>query len=104
MRSIISEIEQAEAKAEEIRQNAASQAREQIAQAKAKAEDARGSLIERERKKTEAAVIEANGRGTEQARQRLGEMAAEADALCARARGRLDQATAYLVEKAKTLQ
>lgn len=99
MRSIIDEIATAEAQAEQIRQTAAAQAREQISNARDFAEQALVALVAQEREETESAMGEAVKQGERVAQETQVRMEREADAICARAENKIEQAIAYLVEK-----
>lgn len=100
MRSIIDEIATAEEQAEQIRQNAVVQAREQTARAREEAEQALVALLAEEREKTELELGEARQTGERSAQSTISRMEQEADALCARADGKIEQAIAYLMDKA----
>jgi len=102
MRSIIDEIATAEEQAEQIRQSAALQAREETAKAREQAEKALVVLATQEREATERMRSEAQRVGEQRARETLDGMLREADALCTRANQNVDRAIAYVVEK--TLQ
>lgn len=99
MHSIIDEIAEAEKQAEEIRQQAAAQARESISFAQADAATALSDAEIAERDKTRAALLQAEQDGDALAQTILSDMAKEADELCARARERSAEAVSYLVKK-----
>ncbi len=99
MRSIIDEIATAEERAEQIRQGAAVGARERISKAREEGEAALANLALEERAKTEAELKLAQKQGEQIAAQELATMAREADALCARAADRVDNAVTYLLDK-----
>ena len=100
MRSIIDEIATAEEQAEQIRQNAAQQAREETAKAREQAEQALSALAAQEREATERMQSEAQRMGEQSAKETLDGMIREADTLCARANQNIDRAVAYLVDHA----
>lgn len=99
MRSIIEEIAEAEARAEEIRSEAAQKAREQIAAATEAAEIAAAKQEETERVNTRAALSQAEQDGAEIARELTAKMANEADALCREAESRMGACVANLLKK-----
>ena len=100
MRSIIDEIATAEEQAEQIRQSAVQQAREETAKAREQAELALAALAAQEREATERMQSEAQRMGEQSAKETLDGMIREANALCARANQNVDRAIAYLVDKA----
>ncbi len=100
MRSIIDEIATAEEQAEQIRQSAVQQAREETAKAREQAEQALAALASQEREATERMQSEAQQMGEQSAKETLDGMIREADALCVRANQNVDRAIAYLVDKA----
>lgn len=100
MRSIIDEIATAEEQAEQIRQSAVQQAREETAKAREQAEQALSALAAKERETTERMQKETKQMGEQSAKETLDGMIREADALCARANQNVDRAVAYLVDKA----
>lgn len=103
MRSIIDEIAQAEAQAEQIRQDAAVSARELLQKARVDAEQGLQSLNDEEREKTRLALEQAEreGHGLADAIQK--QLSDEADALCGEARGRLGDAVNYLMRKVQEI-
>lgn len=101
MRSIIGEIEAAEARAEEIRQSAVGDAREIQAAARDEAEKSLAALDEQERKATAEALEQAQIEGEKLAKQILETMSAEADAVCEQANQKLDAAVRYLIDRVR---
>ena len=99
MRSVIEEIAQAEQQAEEIRQNAAVQARELTQKAKQDALDARVALENDERATLAAALETAKQQGERISNELLAQMELEADAVCKSASDKLDKAVSYLLDK-----
>lgn len=100
MRSIIDEIANAEDQAEQIRQNAALQAREDTAKAREQAQQSLVALTAYERETTERETQQAHSVGEQNAKETLERMEREADELCARANARVERAVVYLVERA----
>lgn len=99
MRSIIDEIATAEEQAEQIRQNAAVQAREMTAKAREQAERALHETAELERSKTETELEQSRMQGEQIAKEAVASFEREAQELCARAEGKIDRAVVYIVEK-----
>ena len=99
MRSVIEEIANAEQQAEEIRQNAALQARERTLQAKEDAQKALSRLESEARETLQAEQEKAKLEGERLSSDMLAQLEQEADALCANANTRLDKAVSYLVDK-----
>lgn len=99
MRSIIEEIAAAEQRADEIRQNAATQARELTQKAKEDAQKALSQLESEERDTLQAGLETAKLTGEKLSGEMLVTMEQESDALCADAEKRLDKAVSYLVDK-----
>ena len=99
MRSIIDEIAAAEEQAEQIRANAALQAREETAKAREQAQQALAALAAQEREASENMRANAQSQGEQRAKETLAGMIREADELCARADGRVESAVAYLVDQ-----
>ena len=99
MRSVIEEIANAEQQAEEIRQNAALQARERTLQAKEDAQKALSRLEEEARETLQAELDKAKLEGERLSGNMLAQLEQEADALCKSANERLDKAVSYLVDK-----
>ena len=99
MRSVIEEIANAEQQAEEIRQNAALQARERTLQAKDDAQKALSRLEEEARETLQAELDKAKLEGERLSGTMLAQLEQEADALCSGANTRLDKAVSYLVDK-----
>ena len=99
MRSVIEEIANAEQQAEEIRQNAAIQARERTLQAKEDAQKALSRLEEEARETLQAELDKAKLEGERLSGNMLAQLEQEADALCSNANTRLDKAVSYLVDK-----
>ena len=99
MRSVIEEIANAEQQAEEIRQNAALQARERTLQAKEDAQKALSRLEEEARETLQAELDKAKLEGERLSGNMLAQLEREADALCSSANARLDKAVSYLVDK-----
>jgi len=99
MRSIIDEIAKAEEQADEIRSKAVSETRELTAKAREEAEKALENVDAQERGKTDAALKEAQSQGEKLAGQMLSKMEDEANAICAGANAKIDDAVRYLVSK-----
>jgi len=99
MRSVIEEIANAEQQAEEIRQNAAVQARERTLQAKEDAQKALSQLESEARETLQAEQEKAKLEGERLSSDMLAQLEQEADILCANANSRLDKAVSYLVDK-----
>ena len=99
MRSIIDEIATAEEKAEQIRLDAAAQARDMTAQARELAEKALQETIKSERVKTEAELDQSRLLGEKAAKDAVAAFDREAEELCTRAEGKIGRAVDYLVEK-----
>ena len=99
MRSVIEEIANAEQQAEEIRQNAAIQARERTLQAKEDAQKALSRLEEEARETLQAELDKAKLEGERLSGNMLAQLEQEADALCKSANERLDKAVSYPVDK-----
>ncbi|MDO4573008.1 MAG: hypothetical protein Q4C13_06530 [Clostridia bacterium] len=99
MRSIMEEIAEAERQAEEIRQNAAAEAREAIGFAHADAETVLSELDISEREKLREALIGAERNGEAAAQEILSGMERETAEACARARDRIDEAVTYLIKR-----
>ena len=100
MRSIIDEIAAAEDQAEQIRQSAVLQSREETAKAREQAEKALSALTAQEREATERMRSEAQQQGEQRAQETLTGMIREADELCAHAEKNVDRAIAYLLDRA----
>lgn len=103
MRSIIDEIAQAEAQAEQIRQDAAVSARELLQKARVDAEQGLQSLNDEEREKTRRALEQAELEGRDIAAEIQKQLSDEADAQCEAARGRLGDAVNYLMRKVQEI-
>ena len=99
MRSVIEEIALAEQQAEEIRQNAALQARELTQKAKQNAVDALAALESGERAALATALDTAKQQGERISDELLAQMEQEADATCKAASAKMDQAVSYLINK-----
>jgi len=99
MRSVIEEIAAAEQQAEEIRQNAAVQARELTLKAKEDAQNALSSLESSARNALQAELETAKQQGERLSADLLAQMEQEADAVCAAANAKLDEAVSYLLNK-----
>ena len=99
MRSVIEEIAIAEQQAEEIRQNAALQARELTLKAKQDAEEALAKLENDARATLLAQLETAKQEGEHLSNELLAKMEREADATCLTASGKLDKAVDYLLHK-----
>ncbi len=99
MRSVIEEIAQAEQQAEEIRQNAAVQARDLTLKARQEAEQAIASLENDARAELQAELETAKQQGEKLSSELLNQMEQEAKEVCANAAGRLNQAVSYLMSK-----
>lgn len=99
MQSIIDEIAAAEQQADEIRQQAAVQARETLSFAQSDAETMLSDTDIAERDKTREALVAAEREGGEAAQEILQGMKREADALCEKARERTADAVTYLVKR-----
>ena len=99
MRSVIEEIAAAEQQAEEIRQNAATQARELTLKAKDDAQQALSRLESEARASLQTELETAKQKG-ERLSAELGEkLEQEADAACAAANAKLAKAVSYLLDK-----
>lgn len=103
MRSIIEEIAHAETEAEAIRQSAAAESRELIQQARADAEQETARLAEQEREKTRTALEKAEEDGKQLAQTIQQDLLAAADAQCANAQQRIDDAIHYLMQKVQEI-
>ncbi|MEN6635328.1 MAG: hypothetical protein ABFC56_05735 [Clostridiaceae bacterium] len=99
MRSVIEEIAKAEQQAEEIRQNAAAQARELTLQAKEDAQKALSRLESEERETLQAELEQAKQEGERLSSEMRAQLEREANALCENATNRLEKAVSYLVDK-----
>ena len=99
MRSVIEEIALAEQQAEEIRLNAALQARELTQKAKQNALDALTSLEGEERAALSATLETAKQQGERISKELAAQMEQEADAACKAAEAKMDQAVSYLLNK-----
>ena len=99
MRSVIEEIAAAEQQAEEIRQNAAVQARELTLKAKEDAQQALSKLESDARNALQAELETAKQQGERLSAGLLAQLEQEADAVCAAANARLDDAVSYLLNK-----
>lgn len=99
MRSIIDEIATAEEKAEQIRLEAATQARDMTAQAREMAEKALLEAVKSEQIKTETELEQSRLLGEKAAKDAAASFDREAEELCARAEGKIGRAVDYLVEK-----
>lgn len=103
MRSIIDEIALAEEQAEQIRQAAAVSARELLAAARVKAEENLVFAETQEREKMREELEKAEADGREQAETILKELADAAEAQCANASLRIDDAVNYLMQKVQEI-
>ena len=103
MRSIIDEIAQAEAQADQIRQEAAAASRELLLKSRAEAEKALETLETAEREATRLALDKAEQDGKALAETIQKELSDAADAQCETARGRLDNAVNYLMQKVQEI-
>lgn len=99
MRSIIEEISAAEARADEIRAEAAQTSREEIAAAHEAAERAWKALDERERENTAAALRQAQIDSETISEDVTNAMGQETDSVCEKARERVEDAVTYLLNK-----
>jgi vacuolar-type H+-ATPase subunit H len=99
MRSVIEEIAAAEQQAEEIRQNAAVQARELTLKAKDDAQQALSKLESDARASLHAELETAKLQGERLSADLLARLEQDADAVCGAAEAKLDQAVAYLLDK-----
>ena len=99
MRSIIDEIANAESTAEQLRQDALTDAREKIVQAKLDAEKQLASSEAREREETRRALEAADAEGAALSKAILTDMNEAAKEQCEAAYGRLDEAVTYLLRK-----
>lgn len=99
MRSVIEEIAAAEQQAEEIRQNAAVQARELTLKAKEDAQQALSALENSARTALQNELETAKQQGERLSAELLTQMEQEADATCSAANARLDDAVSYLLNK-----
>lgn len=102
MRSIIDEIAAAERQADEIRSQAAADARDRIAKANEAATAALAALDNAERDKTREALAAAERDGEAEAERMRQGMEAEAAALCAAAQTRMDGAKDYLLQRVQS--
>ena len=103
MRSIIDEIAQAESQADQIRQEAAAASRELMQKSRAEAEQALVNLEAEERETTRLALEKAEQDGKALAESIEKELSDAADAQCETARGRLDSAVNYLMQKVQEI-
>jgi vacuolar-type H+-ATPase subunit H len=99
MRSVIEEIAAAEQRAEEIRINAAAQARELTLLAREDAQAALFVLESEERDALQTELETAKLEGERLSGELLLRLQQEADALCAHATVRLNKAVTYLLDK-----
>lgn len=99
MRSVIEEIAAAEQRADEIRQNAATQARELTQKSKEDAQKALSDLENQAREILQAELETAKSEGERVSGDMLTQLEQEADALCENATKRLNRAVSYLVDK-----
>ncbi len=99
MRSIIDEIAGAEAKADEIRVNAAQTSKEQLLIAREQSERELAALEKRERETTRAALEQAEADGERIAQETMRDMLDAAARQCAGAEERLPAAVAFLMDK-----
>ena len=99
MRSIIDEIASAEAKADEIRVNAAQSSRELLINAREQSERELAALEKQEREKTHAALERAEADGERVAQNTMREMLETAARQCAGAEETLPAAVAFLMDK-----
>ena len=99
MRSVIEEIAAAEQQAEEIRQNAAVQARELTLKAKDDAQQALSKLESDAHARLQAELETAKQQGESLSSELVGKLSQEADALCAAANAKLPDAVSYLLDK-----
>lgn len=97
MRSIIDEIACAEAKADEIRINAAQSSREQLLVAREQSERELAALEKREHEKTRAALEKAEADGERVAQETMRDMLEAAARQCAGAEERLPAAVEFLM-------
>lgn len=99
MRSVIEEIATAEQQAEQIRQEAALQARELTQKAKEDAQNALSNLENESRTDMQASLDAAKKQGERLSLELLETLQQEADTLCNHANAKLDQAVSYLLDK-----
>ncbi len=99
MRSIIDEIAYAEAKADEVRVNAAQSARELLLTAREQSEHELAALEKREREETRSALEKAEADGERVAQETMRDMLEAAARQCAGAEERLPAAVAFLMNK-----
>lgn len=103
MRSIIDEIAQAESQADQIRLEAAAASRELMQKSRAEAEQALANLEAEERETTRLALEKAEQDGKALAESIEKELSDAADAQCETARGHLDSAVNYLMQKVQEI-
>lgn len=103
MRSIIEEIANAETQSENIRQQAAAEARDLLQSTRTAIQEEQAALEQRERDLTRARLVEAEASAGALADEMLQKLGSEADEQCAAARARLDEAAAYLLGKAQEI-
>ena len=99
MRSVIEEIAAAEQQAEDIRQNAAVQARELTLKAKEDAQQTLSKLESDARVALQTELETAKQQGERLSAELLATLEQQADAVCGKAQGKLDQAVSYLLNK-----
>ena len=99
MPSIVEKITKAEEEAAALKREAARKGREDLAAARKGAAEALADAREASRRSIEAAERSAESEGAALAEQIRGERAAEADALCAKARQSLPEAVSYIMER-----
>jgi len=99
MRSVIEEIASAEQQADEIRQSAIVQARELTLQAKEDAQQSLAKLENDARISLQSELDTAKQQGERVSADLLAKLEQEADAICKKANGKMDQAVAYLLDK-----
>ncbi|MDD3920047.1 MAG: hypothetical protein PHO41_02565 [Eubacteriales bacterium] len=101
MDSIIEKIKETEAEAEAMKREAAGKAREAIAAAGEEAQRLVAQAREQGFEELVKVKAGAETQGRQIAERIRSEKAAEADAVCAEARGRTDRAVSYLLERVK---
>lgn len=102
MGSIIDQIAQAEAHAEQIRQDAAAAAKDSLIKARAEAAETMQSVEKTEREATRAALEQAEREGEALSAELLGQMDAQAEEICAAAEARVEGVVSYIIEKVRS--
>ena len=99
MRSVIEEIAAAEQQAEEIRQNAAVQARDLTLKAKEDTQQSLSKLESDARAALQTELETAKQQGESLSQELVSKLSQEADALCAAANAKVSDAVSYLLDK-----